>query len=74
MAGGVEEEVPQLGSQVALARWTVRKIISACECIRVFFFFFFYHPVMGSALGIKIEIGKSLYKLKSVNSATLSGN
>lgn len=39
MAGGVEEEVPQLGSQVALARWTVRKIISACECIRVFFFF-----------------------------------
>lgn len=72
MAGGVEEEVPQLGSQVALARWTVRKIISACECIRVFFFF--YHPVTGSALGIKIEIGKSLYKLKSVNSATLSGN
>lgn len=75
VTGGVGAEVPQPGSQ---STGCISQVDSSEDYTSMwthsYIFFFLYHTVMGSALGIKIEIGKSLYKLKSVNSATLSGN
>lgn len=81
-AGGVGEEVSQLGSQSTGCLSKVDSLEDYNQHVNAFRYLrasmlsglSFHHTVMGNASGVKIDIWKSLYKLKSVNSSTLSGN